>query len=636
MVYNVGMRRACVVLFISAWTAFGLVCCNSEEPVAPHKLSEPPEPPEQPGPPSVVLDRPPATAGEPAYAKAIRFGWKPGEGAEPVAIRHLWSLIVDTNGTYYPPFDIIKDLNKNPARYESKWSRWIPFNAPGDSGRSTILGDDETLTRGRYYIFAVQARDTSGRITEILDARTNVRRFRIGSTTVPFLLIYDQRLGGFKFHGTILNPELRDLPPGIPLHFRWSADVSYYGGEIAGYRYAWDVPDVSEWNAPFTAGATETPDVAFHAGVHTLFVETIDIAGTRSLGRITVSIIPFRMDRNLLFVDDYFFSDFPVPDYHEPSEPEHDAFWLRLCSRAEGFDPARDIYDCAENGIHLPALDRIAGYKNIIWTYSSSNSAWSKMVYFTPESQVGTALEYPINYLSMFLMKGGHLWTLGQSLGGGGLTGSLPPNAQSFPMNLRCEITGNRDDCDGDRSGVNSMPYRDYCVTMLDKVDGVFRVGAGMPVRRRDHYDCMAYALRDDSEPLTAAHPGLPERVDLWEEITKPGRYFNPDDSLGPGGLTYVEIYDPEYWMQRNAVLPQPCFHTLYRMRAKSESSALDSCAVAIWVTKYENVVPDVSSGIALSAPSFHFGFPLWFFRRSSVDSIVNVVFDEWGIRKSQ
>ena len=35
---------------------------------------------------------------------------------------------------------------------------------------------------------------------------------------------------------------------------------------------------------------------------------------------------------------------------------------------------------------------------------------------------------------------------------------------------------------------------------------------------------------------------------------------------------------------------------------------------------------------VGVSAPSFHFGFPLWFFAQSQVDSIVRVVFDEWGI----
>ena len=135
-----------------------------------------------------------------------------------------------------------------------------------------------------------------------------------------------------------------------------------------------------------------------------------------------------------------------------------------------------------QNGRHLPGLDLIARYKNIIWTYSASNSAWSTMVSFTPESRVGKSVAYPINYLSMFLHEGrAPLDPRAVARSGGGLAASLPLDAQSFPMNLKCEITGNRDDCSGDRSGVNSMPYRDYCVTMLDKVDGVFRVGDGMP-----------------------------------------------------------------------------------------------------------------------------------------------------------
>jgi len=70
----------------------------------------------------------------------------------------------------------------------------------------------------------------------------------------------------------------------------------------------------------------------------------------------------------------------------------------------------------------------------------------------------------------------------------------------------------------------------------------------------------------------------------------------------------------------------------MYRFRAMNEASVLNDCTVAIWVTRYDDIVPDVSGGIALAAPSFHFGFPLWFFRREAVDSIADVIFAEWGI----
>jgi hypothetical protein len=618
------MRRINGILIVAGCAAFGFFGCE-ETTLKPLPLKEIP---------SVVIEQPPPAAVEPRYAKVIRFTWRAGDGAEPVAIRHLWSLVVDTSGTYSSSFDIIKDLNENPWRYEHAWSRWIPFDAPGDSGRATILGDDESLQSGKSYIFAVQARDRAGRITGAFDTRTNARRFGINSRPTPFLTLYDDYLVGFRFFGMSLSPEQRDLPPGIPLRIRWRADASDYGGEIAGYRYAWDVPDVSVWDAPFRSDLTEAGEVTFFAGVHTLFVETLDVAGNHTLARVTVNVVPFPMDRNLLFVDAYYSTNVPVPDYSNPTESAHDAFWLGICSRAEGFEPARDVYDCLQNQPALPGPDLIGRYKNIIWTYSSDSGAWRTMVSFTPESEVGKTRRYPLNYLPMFLLRGGHLWTLGQSQWRGGLAASLPSQARLFPISLECEIAGNRDDCGGDRSGVRSMPYRDYCVTVLDKVDGFIRGGAEMPVRSISHYDCMSHATRDDSDPLTAAHPGLPVRLDLWEEVASSGRYFNPEDSLGPGGFTYVEIYDPEYWMARKAYLSQPCFHPMYRMRSRREDSALNNGTVALWVAKYEHVVPDVSSGAAVAGASVHFGFPLWFFRRSSVDSIVTVVFDEWGILK--
>ncbi|HUV35702.1 MAG TPA: hypothetical protein VMX58_02050, partial [Patescibacteria group bacterium] len=99
-----------------------------------------------------------------------------------------------------------------------------------------------------------------------------------------------------------------------------------------------------------------------------------------------------------------------------------------------------------------------------------------------------------------------------------------------------------------------------------------------------------------------------------------------------PGGLTYVEIYDPDYYMEFKIVESQPCFHPMFRMKARSSLSVLNDCAVAIWITKYEDIVPQVKGGTPVAARSVHFGFPLWFFKRAQVSQIVEVVFEEWGI----
>lgn len=585
---------------------------------------------EVPGASLAVIDRPALTAGEPQYGRVVTFGWRGAGGGDPAFVRHLSGAVVDTNGAYNPSFDIVRDLNDHPERYESRWTPWVAWDAPGDSGRSTVVGDDETLAAGRFYVFAVQARDARGVAGDAFTTATNVRRFRVKSSTAPLLRIYEERLVGFRFLGTALRPEARELPPGVPLRFRWVADAGDYAGEIVGYRWAWDLADPAAWDAPYEAGSTSAPEVAFGAGSHTLFVEAIDRAGDRTLGRVTVVVVPFPMDRDLLLVDDYIGPALQPEDWSVPSEAQDDALWARLCAKAPGFDPSRDVYDCAANGLRPPGPDVLGRYKNVVWNFSSSDNAWGRMVIFTPESRVGTTSRHPINYVSLFLLKGGHSWTLGSSERGGGLAATLAPAAQVFPMSVECEVAGTKSSCDGDRGGAADMAYRDFCVSVLDKVNGVFRSDPAMPTRSADRFDALVSLELDGNAPAAPAE--WPVRVGLRDEVTMPGRRFDPADTLGPGGLTSVEIYDPEYWMAARSIVPRLCFEPLYRMRSADPASAVDGSAVAIRVTAYENVTPEVAAGIPVAAPSVHFGFPLWYFRPGAADSIADAVFRRWGI----
>jgi hypothetical protein len=161
-------------------------------------------------------------------------------------------------------------------------------------------------------------------------------------------------------------------------------------------------------------------------------------------------------------------------------------------------------------------------------------------------------------------------------------------------------------------------------------VQGIFKTGDDMPpgVTRDIDRDAIRSAYRDDSDPYTMAHPGLPEEMQLWEEVTQPGRFFDPVSR----GFFYVEVYDPEYWMLYNNIASLDCFHPAFRIRTRNTLSPIDHAATGLWITKYDDVVPAAGSGIAVAAPSFHFGLPLWFFNRAQVDSIMDVVFDEWQI----
>ncbi|HUV37002.1 MAG TPA: hypothetical protein VMX58_08705 [Patescibacteria group bacterium] len=584
------------------------------------------------GEPYVIIEQPAAVPGTARYSEVIRFRWRSGPPTPPDSVRFLWSAIIDTTGAYNPGFDILADINEHGERYNGWWSHWIPYDAPDDSGSSTIIGDDEELVSGTYYLFAVQAIDRYGTVTGTFGADTNARLFRVQRSRGALLTIFEPLLGGFKFIGVIQNPVQSGVPSGTPLGFRWQADASGYGGEVAGYRYGWDVPDTDAWTTPYRIDNTTALEAVFNAGTHTLTVEAVDLSGAVTRAVIVIETVLFPMERNLLWIDDFPGGTVQSPLYEMPSEANHDAFWLATCGRAAGFEPARDVYDCREHLDTPPGIGTIGLYKNVIWTYSSSSDAWQSIVHFTPESRIGQGGQQQVNYLPIFLVKGGHLWTAGRADRGGGLAAVLEPAARSFPTHLACEITGNRDGCDGDRSGVRSMPYRDYCVSMIDKIDGVIRRDPAMPYRSIRHYDVMAYAYKDGTDIVTARHAGLPGRLDLRDEVTSPGRYFDPDSLDGLGGFPYVEVYDPAYWMNEKSLPHQICFHPIYRMRARGGASALDREAVALWVTPYEEIVPAVKSGVAVAAPSVHFGFPLWFFTPGATDSITTVIFSEWGI----
>ncbi len=605
-------------------------------------LSQLPLRPPSGGEPFVVIDTP-APPSNPAavvmLGPVIQFGWHSGLEVEPHFVRWLCMQVVDTNGNYDPSFDIVRDLNLHPARYEDRWTKWIPYKNP--HGRTTTIGGDEPLALRRSHIFAVQAQDRSGTVTTIFQRGMNIRQFIVSSTVAPLLKTWEPFIGGRVFIGANLRPEAVYFPAGLEMNFSWRADASSYGGTIAGYRYGWDVSDVDDkhdWETKrFSPENTSAPPISFQSGVHTLYVQALDNSGAITLGRIEVTIVPFTMERNLLWVDDFPSNNsFPQVDYYFPREDEHDAFWLGHCAKATGFDASRDVYDAyySYNG-KPPALSLITQYKNIIWTFSqdAEHGAWDDVIRFTPESMISTGGTPYYNYLALFLAKGGHLLTEGMSDRMNGLAAIFPPAPASrgFPLNIKCEFLGNSDDCDGDTSSVDSYAYRDYCVTMLDKIVGVFRTDSDMPMRRVRNYDCMYPGAIKSDDMWHSRIPGMPDNLDLWSEVIKAGRFYAPNEpNPRPGGFTPVEVYDPAYWMNHTGVTSRGCFHPMYRMKSKSSLSPLNDQAAALWVTKYADVVPPVAGGVP--APSAHFGFELWFFDRTQGNQIIYVIFSEWGI----
>ncbi|HSG29362.1 MAG TPA: hypothetical protein VLA34_12850, partial [Candidatus Krumholzibacterium sp.] len=201
----------------------------------------------------------------------------------------------------------------------------------------------------------------------------------------------------------------------------------------------------------------------------------------------------------------------------------------------------------------------------------------------------------------------------------------LPQGNEVFPAIVKYDVLPDEVPPPYLDIGEECYAYRDYCVSAIDKITG--QTLPGLPFTRLVELDAMDHAYRERTDPYIESTPGFPERLELWSEITMPGRFFDPDVT----GFTYVEIYDPEYWVRYNGIETQDCIRPIFRMKTRASRSCLNDCIIAFWTTRFENVVPPVES--STGAPNVQFGIPLWFFNRDQADSIADAIFERWGIK---
>ena len=595
--------------------------------------------------PTVRIDRPIGISR--TYSTVITFGWTgsdPIDGLanrqDPDSIRYLWSQVLDKDGLYNATFPIIDDLNENPEDYEDLWSPWIHYRAEGDSGKETMLGDDEILEISLQHIFVLQAKDDAGAVTSVFDPDQNARKFLVSFKSGPLLTLSEASIGTTQFLGPDMNYLQIDLPPGVPLNFYWRAEAESYGGEIRSFRYGWDIQqldDPSQWAVDASPFIRTAETKTFYSGVHRFLVEVVDNGQKITYGKIEFTIIPFSMERNLLWVDDYPLGSY-IPVMTNPSEEVHDTFWVDICEKTIDFRPDRDVYDVSSMNALPPEMRDIGHYANIIWTYSTSTrTAWRQVIPFTPESDVGTGAQQSINYLSLFLMKGGHLLSSGRADRTGGLYEAFidPPR---LPASFKFDMAGVTSE---DTSGVNSMPYKDYCISVVDKVLGQFHDAEDMApdVSRSLERDAVRHLNKEVDIGLDGGigdYPGFPDQLQLDDIVTCDICFFNLLREL-PGGFTYMEVYDPQYWLDFKYINSSlNCFRSMYRMQARSTTSPIDSETVAVIITKYRKAYEaDIAAGIPVTiipADSFHFGFPLWFFDHDGINQIMDEIFAEWQI----
>ncbi len=213
------------------------------------------------------------------------YQWQTIAGSpDPAEVRWMMISAIPFNDNYHQTEEYIRN---NPDAPE--WSSWQTYAPPAGTSWTS-----PPMDFGRY-VFAVQGRDGSGNAELDFSLDRNIRRVMVATrSTGPY----------FKVKGTGIDSVITtqpDRPPveielesGTPAVYCWTADASFYGGVVTGYRYGWDIADPnddSQWEIPFTPFVNPeecSPSKTFTSGVHTFRTEVIDNDGYTS--RVTIQI----------------------------------------------------------------------------------------------------------------------------------------------------------------------------------------------------------------------------------------------------------------------------------------------------------------------------------------------------------
>jgi hypothetical protein len=120
----------------------------------------------------------------------------------------------------------------------------------------------------------------------------------------PKLYVGTNVFGSFTFRGPVWKAQY-NLPipifAGERLRFGWLADASDYGGQVVGYRHAYD--DTSTWPAwsIFDTRFQVVPEL----GRHSLYIGAIDNANVKTRARVYFDVVEATLDQYILVVDDY-------------------------------------------------------------------------------------------------------------------------------------------------------------------------------------------------------------------------------------------------------------------------------------------------------------------------------------------
>ncbi|HEU4365792.1 MAG TPA: hypothetical protein VFT13_10065, partial [Candidatus Krumholzibacteria bacterium] len=482
--------------------------------------------------PDVVIEVPRASGGSQSDVPPIAtFRWRATDYVDdlntrqdPESVQYVLKSTLPFGG------DFVKTLNylRTPAS-RSDWRDWVFYRAPGDSGKWWTTPPQDFGT----YVLAVRAKDEAGAITPVLDENFNARRIRVSPrTTGPLFSLTNEFMGTVATTVCSSPTTILDVPAGVALDFRLSATAASYGGIVSGYRYGWDIVDLTDpgqWEVDFTPFVTVDPDTKqdtartparkFFFGTHVFTAEVIDNSGFCSRIEVKVNIVQFSLERNLLVVDDFAADDNPLgnPGWNNvlgrgilPTDAEHDEFWLSMMQNLDGFDPALDMIATSQ-GSTIP-LTKLASYKSIIWSAFSSVDTrqadklpelYRYILHRSTKPGSGTVSgKVTPNLLALTMAAGGHVLITGQQP----VQNVIPRTAVTprFPFIFLYELEDPQTTTPdvNDPTGTADFAYRELCLETLD-----FAYTTNQRIRNRADNYCRVLAglrsqfgsLRDDT-----------------------------------------------------------------------------------------------------------------------------------------
>jgi len=592
--------------------------------------------------PKVEISVPRRVGKNPAQVPGITtFRWKATDyisdllsPQEPDSVSYLLEPIGLHNDDWNETIAWIRGLSVDAP----EWGEWKWYQAPEDSGKFWTTPPKDI----GGYMFAIRALDEAGAITPVFDEKKNMRRIGVSAkTTGPILRVRNQYLGSVQT--AVCNHPLTilDLPAGIPIEFSWTADASSYGGTEAGYRYGWDITDLNDpeqWEVDFTPfapyGEGEVASARskfrqFFFGTHIFTIEVLDNSGFCSRIEVKINIIQFTMTKAVLIVDDYEETRdagwLAIGKGIEPSDFEHDAFWLDMVSEIEGFNVDDDMYDVADNsGLGVP-LTTLAEYKSIIWSarghvdMQEDYPHLQDLIKFRPKTGAIVSGKQQPNLLALFMAAGGHVLISGQHPVSMSVDKVYAGPGMRYPLMYKYDLDLRQYSQENPPTttmverppGDESYPYFELCLETIDYAETSFRrrrpagFYCDVAFERAIPNDLMEYQRTRTMRAAIPLDLNFP-RLELRPETAGPGKAHDPNVK----GLN-VEVYNPHYFFRLcpSVQRSRDCFSGIYGLDCFYTAENTYGQPIAFWTRTYENRVAEGVPG-AVPAPSVVFGFP--------------------------